>query len=547
MLATSREALRRVTTLAFVYRLTGEQRFALRAEAELSNVCSFSDWNPSHFLDTAEMAAAVALGYDWINDTLQDEARDEIQASLVEKALVHCRGNASWRTAEHNWNSVCYAGLALGALVIAEDEPELAAEVLDAARNHNPRVLATYGPDGVYPEGPAYWHYGTLFQAILVEGLRSAVGDDLGLASSPGLSTTGDFIMHAIGPTGRCFNFADCRPGSHDSAAVLWVAREFGRPDWVLRAINEDKLRRSPASLRLGVLAALWWPHQQELGEDAGPPPLTWLGDGEQPIAVFRSAWDDPRGLYLAVKGGRATLNHGHMDAGSFVFESSGVRWAIDLGKVDYHSHEERDVRIWDRRQQGDRWRVPGYRNDFHNTLTIGARLHVADATAPLRGFRRYDEIGDRGEVAVDLSSTLGATVSKATRRFRFDPACGCVVVEDQLAGLASGTRVDWTMLTRARVAISPRGDTVTLSQADSKLSLISYGETAGQWSAETLSEAFRNTPGVIESTLPHDVTRLRWTVEAPVAGGVQIGVRLVSTEPSVEATNETQTSGPQP
>jgi hypothetical protein len=27
---------------------------------------AFSDWNPSHFLDVAEMTAALAIGYDWL-------------------------------------------------------------------------------------------------------------------------------------------------------------------------------------------------------------------------------------------------------------------------------------------------------------------------------------------------------------------------------------------------------------------------------------------------------------------------------------------------
>ena len=53
-------------------------------------------------------------------------------------------------------------------------------------------------------------------------------------------------------------------------------------------------------------------------------------------IACFRSAWDDPNALYLAVKGGDNKAAHAHLDLGSFVLDAGGVRWAADLGPDDY-------------------------------------------------------------------------------------------------------------------------------------------------------------------------------------------------------------------
>ena len=55
LLATSREALRRILFLSYAYRITGDEIYFQRAEEELLTVCRFSDWNPSHFLDVAEM------------------------------------------------------------------------------------------------------------------------------------------------------------------------------------------------------------------------------------------------------------------------------------------------------------------------------------------------------------------------------------------------------------------------------------------------------------------------------------------------------------
>ena len=66
LLRVSRAALERVRSLSLSYLILGEKKYAERAWQELLTVASFSDWNPSHFLDCAEMTHAVALGYDWL-------------------------------------------------------------------------------------------------------------------------------------------------------------------------------------------------------------------------------------------------------------------------------------------------------------------------------------------------------------------------------------------------------------------------------------------------------------------------------------------------
>ena len=66
LLSVSRECLHRIYALGLAYRWTGEEKYAGKAVDNMLTVCSFEDWNPSHFLDTAEMSHAVGLGYDWL-------------------------------------------------------------------------------------------------------------------------------------------------------------------------------------------------------------------------------------------------------------------------------------------------------------------------------------------------------------------------------------------------------------------------------------------------------------------------------------------------
>lgn len=78
ILSTSRNTLCRIINLCYAYRMTGSVAYAKRAEEELLNVCvTFPHWDPDHWLDTAEMMTAVAIGYDWLFDFLEDDARQD--------------------------------------------------------------------------------------------------------------------------------------------------------------------------------------------------------------------------------------------------------------------------------------------------------------------------------------------------------------------------------------------------------------------------------------------------------------------------------------
>ena len=65
-----------------------------------------------------------------------------------------------------------------------------------------------------------------------------------------------------------------------------------------------------------------------------------WVGQGKNPVALMRTSWTDTNAIYVAMKGGSPSVNHGHMDVGSFIMEANGERWAMDFGMQDYNSLE---------------------------------------------------------------------------------------------------------------------------------------------------------------------------------------------------------------
>src|SRR5687768_1979116 len=83
LLAQSRLALQRISTLAGMYRIDGDERFATRAKQEMLAAADFPDWNPSHFLDTAEMTTALGIGYDWLHDRLTPDERKQVREAIV--------------------------------------------------------------------------------------------------------------------------------------------------------------------------------------------------------------------------------------------------------------------------------------------------------------------------------------------------------------------------------------------------------------------------------------------------------------------------------
>lgn len=464
LLSVSREALRRILLLAFVYNLTGDEAYLHRAEDEMRAVIAFKDWHPSHFLDVAEMSAAVALGYDWLYDKLDPAFREQVRAALWDKALTYpfdpeWTDRLWWMRGDNNWNSVCYGGLTLAMLTVAEDHPQRAAKWLDMVRQGNPIALAVYDPNGVYPEGPSYWTYGTTYQVMLLDALQSALGDDLGLGGvSPGFMKTGAFPLQTLGPTGLSFNYSDGGARRRMDPALFWFAKQTHTPALAAFEVTHDWSSTGKPRDRLLPLAAIWWSMLLPMDHVTVDLPRYWQGRGEQPIAVFRSSWPDPDALFLATKGGSASLNHGHMDAGSFVLDAGGVRWAADLGSQNYNSLESRGIDLWNRSQDSDRWRVYRIGPFCHNTLTIDGKLHRVKGRAPMT---RFSDAPDSPGVSYDLSEIFAGNAESVLRSFTFNEQQQSVDLDDQLTGLKPGAVVRWAMLTPAEIELN--GETATL------------------------------------------------------------------------------------
>ncbi len=463
LLDKSREALRRIFQLSYAYRTTGDKRYLQRAEKEMLAVADFSDWNPSHFLDVAEMTMAVAIGYDWLYDDLSEGSRQKIREAILKKGLEPSYNkDYNWfLTAEHNWNQVCNAGMTFGALAIAEHEPELAERTLTRALESIPKAMKPYGPDGGYPEGFGYWEYGTTFNVLFLSVLEKSLGTDYGLAQTPGFLKTAEFRQNIVGPLGIVHNWGDSGSKNGVSPAQFWFAHKRNDPSllWLQKKVIAEQPGRELVKDRT-LPALLIWGAGMKLDNVKPPQQKFWMGQGPSPVAYMRSSWTDPNAVFVGFKAGSASVNHAHMDAGSFVLDALGERWAMDFGPQNYNSLEEKGINVFGRTQDAERWDIFRYNNLVHNTLTIDGQYQR------VKGYAKIDAVSDDPQYMAtvsDLSTIYAGQVFSAKRGIALRDN-KYVVVRDEVKALGKDITLRWTLLTPAQVFVQD-AKTVVLSQ----------------------------------------------------------------------------------
>ena len=499
LLAVSRENLRRIFILSYAYRMTGQEKYLVRAEQEMLKAASFSDWNPSHFLDVGEMTMALGVGYDWLYPALSEASRRTIREAIVEKGFKPSYDTAyNWFVdAEHNWNQVCNGGLAFGAIAVAESEPEWAQKIIDRAIDKVRLPMRHYAPDGAYPEGPGYWGYGTLFNVLLIGGLESTFGTDYGLSQMPGFMQTGTYEMQMVSPLIKHFNYMDNSYEPESSSAPFWFYSKTQDPSVLCQQVSILQRDTAKKYLKDRVLPAmLIWGAGAPMEKAVAPQETFWAGRGNTPVCVMRSGWGDPNARFVGVKLGSPSINHGHMDVGSFVFEADGVRWAIDLGSEDYNTTETRGVDLWNMAQQSQRWDVFRYNNRSHNTLTFNDKLQRVNGSAQII---ESDSATARRFVKTDLTPVYAGQVDKVERTISLVDN-DYLLIEDEIMAGKNYTRMRWTLMTRATPKILS-DNTVMLEQDVKRCLLKIESETPIVW-------RFEKTPTVNTFDSPNpDVT----------------------------------------
>lgn len=468
LLGTSREALRRVFYLSYSYRMTEDAKYAERAENEMMAAANFSDWNPSHFLDVGEMTMALAIGYDWLHDQLSEESRQIIREAILEKGLEPSFDpDYNWfLEASHNWNQVCNAGMTYGALAVYDYYPEIAKEAIERALETIPLAKEDYKPDGAYPEGYGYWGYGTSFNILFLSAIDKVWPGGFDYSEHSAFLETGSFRKHMIGPTFQNYNWGDNSPSAGLSPSMFWFADKNSAPSLLYKEklfLDTDDYSQFTNNRRLPAI--MIWGKNIALEEITEPESNFYVAQGLMPLTIKRTSWSDPDAIFLGFKGGSPSVNHGHMDIGSFVMEADGVRWASDLGPQSYHSLERLGMNIWGRSQDAERWTVYRLNNYSHSTLTVNGELQLVD------GYSEIDNFSDNPDFSfgiTDMTSVYENDLASVTRGAGIVDQ-QFVVIRDEIEASGEPAEIRWQMLTEADVEITGN-NTATLTREGEQL-----------------------------------------------------------------------------
>lgn len=505
LLQVSRKAIIHISSCAYAYRMTGQKRYLDFAEAELNTVCAFKDWNESHFLDVGEMALAVSVGYDWLYDELSPSTKENVEKALKEKAFVPAFGREKlpwFYNSGNNWNQVCNGGLTAAAIAVCDKYPEEARIAVQKAIESNVEPMKKmYSPDGNYVEGYGYWQYGTMYEAILLKILEQSFGTDFGISQTPGFLKTADYLMFMKGICG-IFNFSDCGNKGGSATAMWYFAEKLGRPDLLFNELDflETGRYTTFTEHRLFPLA-MCFAANIDMASISRPSKNIWYGEGHNPVVLIRKDWtSSDTDAYLAVKAGKATNSHGHMDAGSFVYDAYGVRWSMDLGMQNYAKTEkafkEQGGNLWKFDQDSKRWTLSRYNNYHHSTITLNDQLHKASGEAHVKQF--IDTDSEKG-IVMDMTEVFDGQAQNVERTVRMLED-NSVVVTDKVAALSDKpVKYSWRMVTKALPEVKKKH--IILRSGDQEMILKAQSGVKFKyktWSAEPKENYDEPNKGVI-------------------------------------------------
>ena len=439
LLGTSREVLKRVFWLSYTYRAHGGGEYARRAVDEMLAASSFTDWNPSHFLDVGEMTMALSIGYDWLYDRMSVEERKTIAAAIIEKGLKPAlnASDAWFYDTEINWNSVCNAGMVYGALAVWEEAPEFCRDMLEKSLKSKQLAYNAYSEDGGFPEGYNYWGYGTSFQIMMEAVLETAVLPE-------GFLKSARFMQFMSTPAGRCFSFSDCYGRANFQPMQAWMAAKTGNLSILDTELRLLKMGLKPAEERLLPFFLLYAP----VADIPRPQGNVFHSGGTTPVYIYREGWDSTADDYLALKGGLAQSSHSHQDQGAFFFESDGVAWATDLGMQEYNSLESIGLDLWDMTQESERWEVFRIGPWSHNIITVNGHAPKVNHAVDFSGF--YG--GRRHGAAMDLKALYDEDLAACRREVWLED--GVLHVMDYLEAGDKPCEVRWAMCTEASAKV---------------------------------------------------------------------------------------------
>lgn len=339
-------------TLAFLYQMSGDARYAAKAFEHAELVCAQPTWvaNAHEFpviysrvwphgakddqvvfsfdIYAARTARQMAYVYDWLHPALTKAQRDRLRGALLEKVITRVRGSYEyfwWATAYRcNWSGICHSGLGLTALVLLDTDPQLT-DVVARSSEGVWKMFDQMGPDGAWPEGRGYWAFALNESVVFMDAARRASGGRINLFAHPSLSARPvDFALFGLTaafgdshgtPVGEPYMLNRLIQETGDPHAA-WYAQQFIRPpESILDILTPVPVVKPVKPVETSkFFPTIDW---AVLRKDFGPQFVT--------LATKAGPNDDP--------------HHGHLDCGTFSLTWHNQTFVGEMARAPYDEH----------------------------------------------------------------------------------------------------------------------------------------------------------------------------------------------------------------
>ena len=447
---TAREEM--LMRLSFMYKITGDEKYAERAWREMEHFSTFRNWGRK-YLNVAGMLTAAATGYDWLYDWLSDEQKKVIADAIVNKGLIKAKKDFSGQfdtptyiRNQDNWAIICNAGIMMACLAIAdegEEYAEICADVFESAAMAFEYPLKSFAPDGGWREGPMYYLYMVKSLQRVLASLDNTLGTTFGYTEAPGFKHAGWYAIDMCGPNGNNpmgDTGAPAKGGkgspSIQGGQAFWWSDYFEEPELTLAyLVHKDAFENCYEGL-----TELLCINPEYMQGEAAPMPLDAKYDYIEYVAMRGNNWqtDSRNAMWASFHGGINNFGHGHNDAGTFVFDALGERWATDIGSDSYSLPD------WGA-SNGKYYAV---RAEGHNVCVInpddGFDQLPSTEIAPITDYASH---GTRGSYAVlDLTCAYSHQATSAKRGFSTMDGRQSLTIRDEFSLKEANSEIYWFM-----------------------------------------------------------------------------------------------------
>ena len=530
LLDVANSALQRVSDLGMAWQITGESAYGERLVAELEAISSFRDWHPEHTLDTGTMAMAAALAYDWGYSAMSEAQRTEIAQRLftlgLETAHAAYYGTASypswWTNTETNWGVVVNGGLFNLAVAIAETDPDYAMDIAEKAKRSMEYTVYRIAPDGAWYEGPGYWSYLFQFLSYTMAGSESAFGRPDELLKFKGMRGYAEYQAYVSDPAGDVNNFHDSDTGPIGSYGTFYVARALG-----LSQLMADRAAFMQEHSQMATAFDLLWYDPSGAAPSGGEMALDAYYR-ETEFVSMRQNWDDENALWASFHGGSLNAAHDHIDAGTFVFNLGGVRWAVDLPKemLSYVSDAENpSIQAGYNSYYFYRRKAEG-----HNVVVINPDAQLEMDQSQTAKVVAMESGAGRSYAVIDLSDVYRQDADSYLRGYLVADGRRSFTVRDEIK-LKGSSELYWFMHTEGDVVLVD-GNTAVILQ-DGRQLKVQFATDAPEYELSVMeAKKLPSSPQFTETDNP-DVTKLAFRLNASGEVTITVKMSLVGEEAS--------------